>query len=373
MAERFKNLAQGAFVARLGGDEFSILITEGQQPAAAKDLAERLQLSMTDEIDLGGQRIFASASIGVVIFPNDGADAATLLANSDAALYRAKSEGRGRICFFDDAMDKELRQRRRLQHELRLAVDNDELTLFYQPQARITGEIIGFEALARWQHPIRGMIGPDVFITIAEESGLIIQLGEQLLRQACREAATWKQNLHVAVNLSPVQFKSGDLPMLVKTVLMETGLAPGRLELEITESALVEDFSRAISILHQLKAIGVKIAMDDFGTGYSSLSYLQSFPFDKIKIDKGFVAQLGKNPQSPAIIHAVIGLAHSLSLPVLAEGVETNEQCAFLKGEDCNEVQGFLIGEAKDIDDYAEIVGKASRPISHREPVAGVL
>jgi EAL domain-containing protein (putative c-di-GMP-specific phosphodiesterase class I) len=259
-------------------------------------------------------------------------------------------------------MDKQIRERRLLQHELRLAMESDELTVVYQPQARTGGEIIGLEALVRWQHPKRGMIGPSVFIPLAEDNGLIMQLGERVLREACREAATWNQSLQIAVNLSPVQFKHGDLPALVHTVLLETGLPPHRLELEITEGVLIDDFTRAMSILRRLKALGVKIAMDDFGTGYSSLSYLQSFPFDKIKIDQSFISQIDKNPQSSAIIRAVIGLARGLSLPVMAEGVETADQLAFLEQESCDQIQGFLIGRPQDIDNYAEVVGKASRP-----------
>jgi diguanylate cyclase (GGDEF)-like protein len=360
VAERFKSVANPAFVARLGGDEFSVVVTDGELPAAVEELAERLQAAMAEEIDVDSHLVLSCLSIGVAVYPNDGSDAAVLLANGDAALYRAKREGRGRICFFDAEMEKQIRERRLLQHELRLAMERDELTLVYQPQARMGGEIIGFEALVRWQHPKRGMIGPSVFIPLAEDNGLIIQLGERILREACREAATWNQSLQIAVNLSPVQFKHGDLPALVHTVLLETGLPPHRLELEITEGVLIDDFTRAMSMLRRLKALGVKIAMDDFGTGYSSLSYLQSFPFDKIKIDQSFISQIDKNPQSSAIIRAVIGLARGLSLPVMAEGVETADQLAFLKQESCDQIQGFLIGRPQDIDNYAEVVGKAS-------------
>lgn len=361
IAERFRNVSSGAFVARLGGDEFNFIITDRRQPTAAEDLAKRLQAAMAEEIDLGGQTVLAGVSVGVAIYPNDGVDATTLMANGDAALYRAKSEGRGRVCFFDAEMDKELRERRVLQHELRLALDNDDLLLFYQPQSRISGEITGLEALVRWHHPERGMIGPGVFIPLAEDSGLILELGEWVLREACREAASWNKDLLIAVNISPLQFKQGDLPAVVKSILEETGLAPGRLELEITETALVDDFTRAILITHRIKELGVKIAMDDFGTGYSSLSYLQSFPFDKIKIDQSFVTQLDENPQSPAIIRAIVGLAHSLSVPTLAEGVETKEQLGFLAQEGCDEVQGNLIGRPGPIENYAEIAGKMAR------------
>jgi EAL domain-containing protein (putative c-di-GMP-specific phosphodiesterase class I) len=254
-------------------------------------------------------------------------------------------------------MDQRLRERRVLQQELRNALARNEFTLHYQPQAHIDGEIIGFEALVRWQHPDRGIIAPNVFIPLAEESGLIAQIGEWIIREACREAASWPNPLQIAINLSPVQFRHGDLAGLVHTVLLETGLAPQRLEIEITEGVLIDDFSRAVSILRRLKALGARIAMDDFGTGYSSLSYLQSFPFDKIKIDQAFISNVERNKQSAAIVRAVIGLARGLELPVLAEGVETEEQRAFLAKEACDEIQGFLIGKPRPIADYAEMTG----------------
>jgi predicted signal transduction protein with EAL and GGDEF domain len=296
-------------------------------------------------------------SIGVAIYPANGADAATLIANADAALYRAKSEGRATIRFFDADMDKRLRDRRALQHDLRSAVARGQLVVHYQPQARIGGEVIGFEALVRWHHPTHGIVPPATFIPLAEESGLIIPIGEWILREACREAASWSQPLQIAINLSSVQFRHGDLAGLVHAILLETGLSANRLELEITESVLIGDFSRALSILRRVKAMGVRIAMDDFGTGYSSLSYLQSFPFDKIKIDRAFISNVDRNPQSAAIIRAVIGLGRGLDLPVVAEGVETKEELAFLVGEACQEVQGFLIGKPLPIAHYRDIVG----------------
>jgi EAL domain-containing protein (putative c-di-GMP-specific phosphodiesterase class I) len=241
---------------------------------------------------------------------------------------------------------------------LRSALVRNELTLHYQPQALISGEFVGMEALVRWNNPGRGMVSPATFVPLAEESGLIIPIGEWILREACREAAAWPRPLRVAVNLSPVQFRHGDLPELILSVLLETGLAPSRLEVEITEGVLVEDFSRAVAILGRLKTIGVRIAMDDFGTGYSSLSYLQAFPFDKIKIDKSFISNVRASAQSVAIIRAVIGLARGLKLPVIAEGVETQDQLTFLSQEACDEVQGYFIGRPQIIDHYAEIVGR---------------
>jgi EAL domain-containing protein (putative c-di-GMP-specific phosphodiesterase class I) len=255
-------------------------------------------------------------------------------------------------------MDKQLREKRALQQDLRTAIVRDELTLHYQPQAHINGEVTGFEALVRWHHPRQGMVPPGTFIPLAEESGVIMQLGEWILRTACREAASWPRPLRIAINLSPVQFQHGDLAQLVHQVLLETGLSPARLELEITEGMLIGDFNRAVSILRRLKNLGVRIAMDDFGTGYSSLSYLQSFPFDKIKIDRSFISNLGHSQQAAAIVRAVIALGHGLDLPVVAEGVETAEQLEFLAGESCNEIQGYFIGRPKPIADYADFVGR---------------
>jgi diguanylate cyclase len=357
LSKRLKDAAAGAFLARLGGDEFSLVSTEGLQPTAAERLTARLLAAAGADIEVDGHALRTGLSIGVAIYPTDGADAAALLANADAALYRAKSEGRGSVRFFDAHMDRRLRERRALQQDLRSAIERHELRLNYQPQASIDGNIIGFEALARWQYPTRGTISPGVFIPLAEDSGVIISVGEWILREACRQAAAWDRPLQIAINLSPVQFRHGDLPTLVHSILLETGLAPGRLELEVTESVLIDDFSRAVSILRRLKSLGVRIAMDDFGTGYCSLSYLQAFPFDKIKIDQAFIANLDKNPQSAAIVRAIIGLGRALSLPVTAEGVETDAQLAFLAAEFCTEIQGFLIGKPLPIEDYAEATG----------------
>jgi EAL domain-containing protein (putative c-di-GMP-specific phosphodiesterase class I) len=240
------------------------------------------------------------------------------------------------------------------------------LVLHYQPQARINREIVGFEALVRWHHPARGMVPPGVFIPMAEETGGIIALGEWILRTACREAASWPRPLQIAINLSPVQFQHGDLPRLVHEILLETGLAPDRLELEITEGVLIGDFNRTLATLRRLKGLGVRIAMDDFGTGYSSLSYLQSFPFDKIKIDQAFVANLSDSEQSATIVRAVIALGRGLSLPVMAEGVETEEQLKFLASESCDGVQGYYIGRPKPIAEYAKAVGRV--PFGRKKP-----
>jgi diguanylate cyclase (GGDEF)-like protein/PAS domain S-box-containing protein len=358
VSKRLKSVVGDVFLARLGGDEFTVIVEGACEPADIAILAERMQSSLDGDIDINGNPLRTGMSAGVAIFPVDGVDATSLVTNADAALYRAKSEGRGSMRFFAADLDRQLRERRALQHDLRSAVARRELVLNYQPLARIDGEVVGFEALVRWHHPVRGQVPPNVFIPVAEESGLIISIGEWVLREACREAASWPRPLNIAVNLSPVQFKHGDLPKLVHEILIETGLSPQRLEIEITESVLIGDFSRALSILRRLKSLGLRIAMDDFGTGYSSLSYLQSFPFDKIKIDQTFVANLECNAQSAAIVRAVIGLGRGLSVPIAAEGVETREQLDFLSSEACDEIQGYLIGHPHPIEDYAEITGR---------------
>jgi diguanylate cyclase (GGDEF)-like protein/PAS domain S-box-containing protein len=369
VGRRLNGAAGDAFLARVGGDEFTLIVEDGPQPAATLALAERLQAAMAEPFEIAGQRVSLGLSIGIAIFPLDGTDAATLLGNADAALYRAKAAGRGTIQFFEPDMDQQLRARRALQHDLQLAVERNEFVLHFQPQARIDSTIVGFEALVRWQHPVRGMISPATFIPLAEESGIIREIGEWVLREACREAAAWPHALRIAVNLSPVQFEHGDLPSLVHTTLLETGLSPQRLELEITEGVLIGDSSRAVAILRRLKSLGVRVAMDDFGSGYSSLSYLQAFPFDKIKIDQSFISSVQRNPQSAAIIRAVIGLGHGLGLPVLAEGVESEEQMALLAAERCDEVQGFLIGRPQPIGVYAGLVGRPTEPVAIRQAV----
>ncbi len=359
LSHRLQSVIGGAFLARLGGDEFVVIATDGEQPAAAEALADRILSTLSGEFTIGKEALRTGVSIGIAIFPVDGEDAATLVANADAALYRAKADGRGTYRFFEANMDKRLRDRRVLHQELTSAIERGEFSLHYQPQARIGGEVTGFEALVRWDHPTRGAVPPGTFIPIAEESTLIVPLGEWIMREACRQAASWHKPLQIAINLSPVQFRHGDLAGLVHSVLLETGLAPQRLELEITEGVLIDDFSRAVSILRRLKALGVRIAMDDFGTGYSSLSYLQSFPFDKIKIDQTFISNLERNPQSATIIRAVIGLARGLEVPVIAEGVETKDQLAFLTREACDEVQGYLIGRPLPIGEYAAVTGRS--------------
>ena len=357
VARRLQAAAGGTFVARIGGDEFAVIVADGEQPAAAEALAERLLAAFADDFEVEGHKLKLGLSIGAAIYPTDGTDAKTLMVNADATLYRAKAETRGAVMFFEPEMGFRLRERHALREDLRSAINRGELLLHYQPQKKMSGETIGFEALVRWQCPKRGMVLPGTFIAVAEESNLILPLGEWVLREACREAASWPQPLTIAVNISPIQFRQGDLPRLVHSILLQTGLAPRRLELEITEGVMINDFSRAVSILRRLKSLGIKIAMDDFGTGYSSLSYLQSFSFDKIKIDRVFICDLEHNHHSRAIVRAVVGLGQSLDLPILAEGVETEAQHSLLMKEGCDEVQGYLTGRPLPISDYADLVG----------------
>ncbi|MGY8637153.1 EAL domain-containing protein [Bradyrhizobium sp. 14AA] len=356
-ADRLAAEADGAFVARIGGDEFMILMPDHVRREDVLTLAERLVEAIGKELEVDDYLPHVGLSVGIAFYPDDGVNAATLLANADSALYRAKREGRGRVRFFESEMDQELRDRRLLQHDLRLALEQNQLLVYFQPQARMDGEVIGFEALLRWNHPTRGFVPPDQFIPLAEENGMIVQIGEWVLREACREAASWPRPLQVAVNLSPVQFQAGDLERSIHQILLETGLSPMRLEVEVTEGVLIGDFTRALNLLRRLKALGLRIAMDDFGTGYSSLSYLQSFPFDKIKIDRSFISNLEATPQSAEIVRAVLSLAHALKMPVIAEGVETEAQRTFLAREACEEMQGYLVGRPDLIERYLDLVG----------------
>jgi len=362
VAQRLQASARGGVVARLSGDEFGLII-DGKQPIAGMLLAEQLAETMAKEFLIDGKSVRTGVTTGISIFPHNGTDGASLLANAGAALSRAKAKSRGTISIYEPEMDQQIRDRRVLHQDLSTAIKNGEISLFYQPQAlsrQVVGnsEVIGFEALARWKHPMRGFVPPSDFIPLAEESGLIFEMGQWILREACREAASWPMPLQVAVNLSPAQFMHGDVVSLVHSILLETGLAPGRLELEITEGVLIEDFDRGLSLLRRLKGLGVRISMDDFGSGYSSLSYLQAFPFDKIKIDRAFVMNLGRNPQSAAIVRAVIGLGHGLEMSIVAEGVETQEQLSFLTEEGCDAVQGYFIGKPHPIDQYDALVGR---------------
>jgi diguanylate cyclase (GGDEF)-like protein len=345
IAARFRDSVREAdTVARLGGDEFAIVQVGAAQPAGAMRLAERLSAALRDECGADGAAAEVGVSIGVAFFPEDGSDPDTLLKRGDLALYRAKAEGRGGCRVFEPDMDARLQERRALEKDLRAAIAAAGLSLHYQPlAATATNGIVGFEALARWQHPVRGPIGPAEFIPVAEESGLIRPLGEWVLHAACSEAARWPSHLRLTVNLSPLQVRA-DLPRLVADVLRGTGLEPGRLELEVTEGVLIRDTENTLAVLRELKALGVRIAMDDFGTGYSSLSYLRRFPFDRIKIDRSFVADLLARSEAVPIIRAIVSLGAGLRMGSTAEGVETPQQLAVLREESCEEVQGYLIG-----------------------------
>ncbi|MCA2375582.1 bifunctional diguanylate cyclase/phosphodiesterase [Agrobacterium sp. 22-211-1] len=336
----------GDVVARLGGDEFVILTARHTKADEARLLAETILGMFALKMNVANDPTAVGVSIGIAVFPRDGLNDESIMHAADLALYRAKVGGRGILAFYDPLMDQEARERRQLETDLRLAVNRNELLLNYQPVLSVEcGQVVGYEALVRWQHPTRGVVSPDVFIPIAEESGIIISLGEWVLREACREASTWAPHLKIAVNVSPLQFSLANLGHVVCTVLMQTGLSPNRLELEITEAALLKDRKATLIILNQLKALGVAIVMDDFGTGYSSLSNLQSFPFDKIKIDRSFIAAMSDDDNARAIVRAVIGLGRSLDLPVTAEGIETDAQYRMVVDEGCAQAQGYLFGK----------------------------
>lgn len=355
---RLEMACNGAFLARQGGDEFTIISSGGPQPDTAEQLCKRLSSVFDTPVRVEDMDIGGNFTVGVSIYPQDGADVNTLVANAEAALYRAKVQERGTIRFFEPAMDQQIREKRSLHLDVALALEKNELELYYQPQAMIGGDIFGFEVLLRWRHPVRGAVPPGLFIPLAEEIGAIGPIDEWVLREACREAASWPNPLSIAVNLSPVDFRQGNVPDMILSALLDTGLNPQRLEIEITEGVLIEDFDRAIETLRKIKNLGVRVAMDDFGSGYSSLSYLQSFPFDKIKIDQSFIAKIGKSYPAAAIIHAIVGLGRSLTLPIIAEGVETAEQLAFLAKEGCDEAQGYLIGRPEPIVRYQHVIGK---------------
>ncbi len=334
---------EGDVVARLGGDEFAIIQSGVTRPEETKLLAERILEAMQAAFVVSDNQIVIGTSIGLALIPQDGSSAVALLKNADTALYRAKADGRGGFCFFEAEMDARLQQRRQLELDMRRGLIQREFEVAYQPLVNLEAhEVCGFEALLRWRHPERGMVSPSEFIPIAEEIGLIVPLGEWVLDQACLDAATWPDGIKVAVNLSPVQFKSKNLVAAVARALKNSGLPARRLELEITETVLLQESATTLAILHELRGLGARISMDDFGTGYSSLSYLRSFPFDKIKIDQSFIRDLSSREDSIHIVRAVRGLCAGLGMLTTAEGVETEDQLRKLRAEGCTEVQGFL-------------------------------
>jgi diguanylate cyclase (GGDEF)-like protein len=333
-------------VGRLGGDEFAIVAENLDAPENAMRLARRVCASLAEAYHLNGHEVTISASIGIAIGPLDREPPDTLLKHADLALYRAKDDGRNTFRFFEPAMDAALQKRRRLENDLRNALRKNQLYLDYQPQFDLeSGRLTGYEALVRWWHPLEGEIPPSTFLPIAEETGLIVPLGEWIMKTACAYATTWPLDTTLAVNLSPAQFKTQDVLGLVRRTLNETGLEAHRLELEITESILLQNTESVMDTLTRLDQLGVSIAMDDFGTGYSSLSYLTRFPVKKIKIDRSFIDTLGTSPQTSAIVSSIVGLGQSLKVTITAEGVETEGQAAMLKKWGCDQVQGFYYGK----------------------------
>jgi diguanylate cyclase len=356
IARRLRGLLKGGeFLARLGGDEFGAIKCFSNQNDLL-DFVSRLESTLFQPIRIGDFEMVTGASIGVAVYPDDG-DRDRLVSNADLAMYRAKADVTQAVCFYDSSMDETVRARQTLGQDLRRVIELNQLQLNYQVQTSVaTGEICGYEALLRWNHPERGSVPPSEFIPVAEETGTILAIGEWVLRTACSEAARWDQHIKIAVNLSPVQFAHADLAKLIHEVLLETGLSPSRLELEITESTIIADKARTLYMLRQIRALGVTIAIDDFGTGYSSLDTLRSFPFDKIKLDHSFMEEVERSPQAKAIVRAVLALGKSLDIPVLAEGVETDRQLSILRAEGCDEAQGFYLGRPKPVE---QIFGRA--------------
>lgn len=347
VAVRLRSIVQpDDFVARVGGDEFAIILVGETAAKRANSVAQQVTQRLGEPFPTGRVVAYCGATVGIVLAPSDAATTSELRQCADLALYRAKERGRGSICCFDPQMDAASRDRRTLEGDLRIAVANGDIALVYQPVLSAqTGQITSVEALARWSHPEKGPIPPDIFIPLAEESGLIGTLGEALLRLACSDAMRWPCSLRVAVNLSPLQFQNGDLSATVRSVLQDTGLPANRLQLEVTEGLVIRDVDRTFTELERLRALGIQILMDDFGVGYSSLSYFQRFPFDKVKIDKSFVDQITTSRAARAIVQAVVGLGSELGMGIVAEGVETEEQMHALVAAGCTHLQGYLFSK----------------------------
>jgi diguanylate cyclase (GGDEF)-like protein len=344
VAERLCGLVRETdTIGRMGGDEFVIVQAPIADPADATSLAQRVIDLLSEPYDIDGHQAVIGASIGISVGPGDGTTPDRLLRNADLALYRAKGDGRGTFRFFEPVMDLQMQTRRVMEQDLRKALPAGEFELHYQPVVNLaSNEISGFEALIRWNHPTKGVISPAAFIPLAEEIGFIVPMGEWVIRQACATAAQWPENLHIAVNISAVQFRNPGLMQVIVGALAASGLQPTRLEIEITETVLLHNKDATLAVLHQLRELGIRIAMDDFGTGYSSLTYLQSFPFDKIKIDRSFVKDITENSGSLNIVRAVAALANGMGMTATAEGVETREQLDRIASEGCTEMQGFL-------------------------------
>lgn len=357
VGRRLEEVAREAtVVGRLGGDEFAVLVTENVTSTRLSKLADDIIKALNDPIIVDGHKLIVGTSIGIAVYSNGERDADELMQRADLALYAAKEDGRNRSCYFQPGMVEAAQLRRQLEVDLRSALGRGELVLHYQPLVHIeTGETISYEALVRWLHPDRGIMMPDSFIPIAEDSGLIIQLGEWVLRSALHDASQWPEHIRVSVNLSSAQISSDNLVNTVVSALAASGVAAERLELEITESVLLKKSDENLALLHRLRQVGVRISLDDFGTGYSSLNYLRTFPFDKIKIDRSFVKDIDEREDSRAIVRAVTDLARSLGMTTTAEGVERQEQLQQLHAEGCTEAQGFLFGTPKPMDQYPEL------------------
>ncbi len=349
VAQRLLQIADGAMVARLGGDEFAIVVPEANDLGCSRRLAQAILDVFSKPLEIGDQTIATGISIGISTYPADGQEASRLLKNADLALYRAKQDGRANFRFFEQSLDEAARRRRQIEADLRVAIRTGQLQLAFQPIVASDGEVIkGFEALLRWPHPERGLIPPVEFIPVAEETGLITQVGEWVMHEACRVAVAWPEHVRVAVNVSPLQFRAQGFGSVVLQALSTSGLAPNRLEIEITESVFLDGEANVLQILHMLRALGVRVALDDFGTGYSSLSYLRSFPFDKIKIDRSFVTNIASDASAAAIVKAIVDLATALSMETTAEGVEDEGQHAELQAQGCNTLQGYLFSRPID-------------------------
>jgi len=344
--QRLMHAARGQFVARLGGDEFVVLQALGQDREAVDRLARDILSAISQPLRIDGNEIIPTTSIGIALAPDDGTDGEALLKNADLALYRAKEAGRGTFAFFEESLNERAQVRRQLETDLRQAIDRGEFELYYQPLFDLEqNRICSFEALLRWNHPKRGLISPAEFVPVAEEAGLIVPIGAWVIREACSRAMTWPEHIRIAVNVSPVQFHRGGLQETILQALANSGLAPGRLEVEITESIFLEGGEATLRLLHSLRKLGIRVALDDFGTGYSSLSYLQSFPFDKLKIDRSFIQNLLTRDGASAIVRAITELAQALGIETTAEGVEETAQLMELRSHGCSSVQGFLFAE----------------------------
>ena len=363
-------LRERDIIARLGADEFAIALVDITNLGDVMAFMNRLVTALRLPFNVGDKEILITTSVGIALAPADGDTASTVLRHATIALSRAKGDGGQRMCFFEESMDKALQRRRTVEHELRLALGREEFEVVYQPQYDLATETqCGSEALIRWHHPVHGEIAPGHFITVAEETGLIVPIGEWVLRRACFDAVSWPDHLTVAVNLSPAQFRDSDIAETVAGILKETGLPASRLELEITENLLINDTEEVLSKLNRLRELGVAIAMDDFGTGYSSLSYLARFPFSKIKIDRQFIRNMTRDPAMRAIVKTIIALGKSLGVTITAEGVETPEQAEMLRKFGCRQVQGFLYGHPEAAATHAKGAIKGTTPDGKVTPI----